>query len=377
MAENKNFYETLGVSKTATADEIKSAYRKLAKQYHPDLHPNDPACAEKFKEINEAHETLSDPQKRKQYDFQLEHPNMGGFGGSGFSGDFSGFSDIFSDIFGGFGGRSARRSSPKRTKGRDITIEVNLSFYEAVKGCRKEVSYSRNVTCSGCKGTGAKNGTEYTTCSRCGGSGEIEEVVSAGFFQQVSVRPCPECRGTGKKVKESCQTCKGKGYTRQTTSLTIDIPAGADTGSYMRKPNYGEASTNGGPSGDLIIMFTVSPSKLFKRKDFDLYVELPISYKTACLGGKVEVPLIDETMTYTIPEGTQHGKHFLVRGKGIKTKRGTGDLYIVVSIEVPTKITREEKKLLEKLDDELEIKQYQKMRDYVDNMKATYGKDPY
>lgn len=378
MANNKNHYETLGVSKTASADEIKSAYRKLVKQYHPDLHPNDPACAEKFKEINEAHEVLSDDKKRKQYDFELEHPGMGGgFGGQGFEG-FGGFSDIFSDIFSGFGGGSSRRSrGPVKTKGEDITVEVKLSFLDAAKGCRKEISYTRKSPCTDCKGTGAKDGTAYQTCPKCGGTGEIQFTQRAGFFTQVSVKPCDECHGTGKKITEPCQTCKGKGSIKTTTTVTLDIPAGADTGSYMKKAGYGEASPNGGPSGDLIIVFTVEPSKLFRRKQFDLYVDLPISYKTACLGGKVEVPLIDETMTYTIPEGTQSGKVFYVRGKGIRSSWGTGDLYIVVNVEVPTKLSKEQKKAIEKFDNEVEIKQYQKIRDYSDNMQSGYGKNPY
>ncbi len=379
MANKKNHYETLGVTKTASSDEIKSAYRKLVKKYHPDLHPNDPACAEKFKEINEAHEVLSDDKKRKQYDFELEHPGMSGagFGGQGFEG-FGGFSDIFSDIFSGFGGGSSRRSrGPVKTKGEDITVEVKLSFLDAAKGCRKEISYTRKSPCTDCKGTGAKDGSAYHTCPKCGGTGEIQYTQRAGFFTQVSVKPCDECHGTGKKITEPCQTCKGKGSIKTTTTVTLDIPAGADTGSYMKKPGYGEASPNGGPSGDLIIVFTVEPSKLFRRKQFDLYVDLPISFKTACLGGKVEIPLIDETMTFTIPEGTQSGKVFYVRGKGIRSSRGTGDLYIVVNVEVPTRLSKEQKKELEKFDNDIEVKQYQKIRDYADNMQINYGKKPY
>lgn len=377
MAETKNYYETLGVSKNATADEIKSAYRKLVKQYHPDLHPNDAKAAEKFKEINEANEILSDENKRKQYDFELEHPGMGGFGGQGFSGDFSGFSDIFSDLFSGFGGGSSRRRGSTKTKGEDITVEVKLSFLDAAKGCHKDIQYSRKVTCSHCKGTGAKDGTAYQTCPKCGGTGEIQFTQRAGFFTQVSVKPCDECRGTGKKIIEPCQECKGKGTIRTTTTVGIDIPAGADTGSYMKKAGYGEASPNGGPAGDLIIVFTVETSKLWRRKQFDLYVELPISFKTAVCGGKVEVPLIDETLTQTIPEGTQNGKVFFVRGKGIKTNRGTGDLYITVTVEVPTKLDKKQKALLDEFDDTVDKKQYQKIRDYEANMQGAYGKNPY
>ncbi len=378
----KDYYEILGVSKNASADEIKSAYRKLVKQYHPDLHPNDSKAAEKFKEINEANEVLSDEKKRKEYDFNREHPEMGGFGGGGFNGagGFGGFEDIFSDIFGGgFGGgfSSSRRQSQTKTKGEDITLELTLSFLDAAKGCRREITYSRNEPCSKCKGTGAKNGTAYKTCEKCGGTGQVQYTTSNGFFRSVQVRPCDECKGTGKKILESCDECKGKGYIKRNTNLTLDIPAGADTGSYIRKVGFGEASKNGGPSGDLIVVMKVENSKIFRRKNFDLYVDLPISFYIATLGGKVLVPLIDETMEYTIPEGTQSGKVFFVRGKGIKTNRGTGDLYIVVTVETPTKLSREQKKALEEFNDNFELKQSPSMKQYKDNIESMYGKNPY
>lgn len=363
----KNYYEILGVSKTASQDEIKSAYRKLVKQYHPDLHPNDPACAEKFKEINEANEVLSDEKRRKQYDFELEHPNMGGFGG---------FEDIFGDIFGSFGGGSRTRAQAK-SQGEDITVEISLSFLDAAKGCTKDITYTRNQPCASCKGTGAKNGTAYKTCEKCGGTGQVQYVNNSGFFRSVSVRACDECHGTGKKIIDTCPDCKGKGYVRSATKVTLNIPAGADTGSYMRKRGYGEASRNGGEAGDLIVVFKVEDSKIFRRKNFDLYVDLPISYKTAALGGKVEVPTIDDTFTYTIPEGTPSGKTFCVRGKGIRGARGSGDLYIVVSVEIPAKLTREQKKLIEELDANLDVKQCEKMKRYKDNLQAMYGRNPY
>ena len=378
----KNYNEILGVSKTASQDEIKSAYRKLVKQYHPDLHPNDPVCAEKFKEINEANEVLSDEKRRKQYDFELEHPNMGGFGGfsgggagGGFSG-FGGFEDIFGDIFGSFGGGSRTRAQAK-SQGEDITVEISLSFLDAAKGCTKDITYTRNQPCASCKGTGAKNGTAYKTCEKCGGTGQVQYVNNSGFFRSVSVRACDECHGTGKKIIDTCPDCKGKGYVRSTTKVTLNIPAGADTGSYMRKRGYGEASRNGGEAGDLIVVFKVEDSKIFRRKNFDLYVDLPISYKTAALGGKVEVPTIDDTFTYTIPEGTPSGKTFCVRGKGIRGARGSGDLYIVVSVEIPAKLTREQKKLIEELDANLDVKQCEKMKRYKDNLQAMYGRNPY
>lgn len=374
----KDYYKILGVDKNATPDEIKKAYRTQVKKYHPDLHPGDDVAAEKFKELNEAHEVLSDEKKRKNYDtFGDPNGNMGGFGGAGGSGfgGFGGFEDIFGDIFGGFGGSRSRTQT--KTKGEDIIVELTLSFLDAAKGCRREVAYNRNETCSSCKGTGAKGGTAYKTCEKCGGTGQIQYTSSNGFFRSVNVRPCDECRGTGKKIIDQCGECKGKGYVKNTTRITLDIPAGADTGSYIRKAGFGEASKNGGPSGDLIVEMRVEPSKIFKRKQFDLYVDVPISFKTAALGGKVKVPLIDDTFDFTIPEGTQSGKIFFVRGKGIKTSRGTGDLYIVVTVEVPSKLSREQKKLLEKLEGETDIKQCAQMRQYKDNIESMYGTNPY
>lgn len=376
----KDYYKTLGVSKDATQDDIKKAYRTLVKKYHPDLHPNDPECAEKFKEINEAHEVLSDEKKRKNYD-TFGDPNGAGFGGgSGFNGSgfggFSDFSDIFGDIFGGFGGSSRTRAQTK-VKGDDITVEITLSFLDAAKGCRRDIAYTRNQPCSACKGTGAKDGTSYKTCEKCGGTGQIQYTTSNGFFRSVSVKPCDECRGTGRKVIESCKVCNGKGYSRAQTKLTLDIPAGADTGSYIKKVGFGQASTNGGPAGDLIIVIKVEPSKIFKRKNFDLYVEVPISFKTAVMGGKVKIPLIDDTVEYTIPEGTQSGKTFFVRGKGIRTNRGTGDLYIQVMVEVPTRFTKEQKKILEEFEKSTDIKQCPNMKQYKDNVEVMYGKNPY
>ncbi|MBR2617606.1 MAG: molecular chaperone DnaJ [Clostridia bacterium] len=375
----QNYYEILGVSKTASQDEIKSAYRKLARQYHPDLHPGDKECEEKFKQINEANETLSDPQKRSQYDYTLDHPNAGGFGGfgGGFSGSGFDFGDIFGDIFSQFtgGGRSSR---PQAQKGEDITIELSISFMDAIKGCTRSVSYTRNEPCSSCKGTGAKNGTEYTKCDKCNGTGQIRYVSQSSIFQTVNVRPCSDCRGTGKKIKEACPDCKGKGFIKKKTELQIEIPAGVDNGNILKKRGFGEASANGGPAGDLNVIISVLPHKIFKRKGSDLYVELPISYKTAVFGGKVQVPGVDDTFTYTVPEGTQSGKMFCVRGKGVKSRMGSGDLYLTVVVEIPKSLTKEQKKHLEALDESMDNdKQYVKIKAYQDNVNSLYGVDPY
>lgn len=384
MAENnKNYYEILGVDRKASEADIKSAYRKLAKMYHPDLHPNDANAAAKFKEINEAYEVLSDQQKRSAYDYELDHPGMrsgGGFGGAGFGGGggFSGFGfgDIFNDLFSGFGGGGGSRAAQQR-QGEDITREVVLSFLDAAKGCVKEIRYTRNAPCPSCKGTGAKNGTAFKTCDRCGGSGQVRTAQDTLFGRTIRVEECPDCRGTGKKVTEPCPDCRGRGYVRQETTVTLDIPAGADTNSYIRKKGYGQASATGGPPGDLIVIFRVEPHKIFARRDKDLFIELPISFRTAALGGKVQVPGIDETFELNIPEGTQSGTKFCMRGKGLKTRTGVGNMNITVTVEVPTRLSRDQRRELEAFDAQLDIKQSGKMNAFRNNVQAMYGVDPY
>ena len=376
----QDYYKILGVEKNATDDEIKSAYRKLVKQYHPDLHPNDEQAAAKFKEINEANEVLSDPKKRQQYDYELEHPyaqNAGGFGG--FSGaDFSGgFSDIFGDIFSHFTGGSGSSAGSVKQKGQDVTLEVQLSFLDAAKGCHKEVSYTRKAPCASCNGTGAKNGTAYTKCSKCNGSGQIQYVSGSSFFRTVSTRACPDCGGTGRKITEKCTVCNGKGYSNVTEKVSFDIPAGADKNSYIQKRNMGNASMFGGDPGDLFVTFKVLPHKLFKRENFDLYVDLPISFKTACLGGKVKIPTLDSAYVLDIPEGTQSGKVFMIRGKGIRSRYETGNIYVTVSVEVPTKLSKQQKAEITSSLDSVDIKQTSKMFDYDKELQSLYGEKAY
>lgn len=381
MADKKNYYDVLGVDKKATPDQIKSAYRKLAMKYHPDRNQGNEEAAERFKEINEAHETLSDEQKRAAYDYELEHPGMGGFGGfggGGFEGGFGDFSDIFSNIFGGgfggFGGGRAARSEV----GEDIQREMSLSFMDAAKGCKKTFSYMRNEPCAACRSTGAKNGTEYSTCSKCKGQGVVQQVQNTMFGRTIRQTVCPDCGGSGKTIKEKCPDCKGKGYQRKETTLTIDIPAGVDTGSYMKKKGYGQAAPMGGVPGDLIIVFKIEPHKLFVRDKFDLKLDLPISFKTAALGGTVKVPTIDDTFEFTIPEGTQSGQVFTVRGKGIRSaSRGVGNLILRVIVEVPTKLSKDQKREIEKLDKSFELKQCERMKRYSDGVETLYGQKPF
>lgn len=376
-----NYYEIMGINKNATQDEIKAAYRKLAKQYHPDLHPGDAAAAEKMKEINAANDVLSDPEKRKQYDFELEHPGMSGAGGNGFDfngfqGGFSGFGDIFGDFFSSFTGGGQARQEANR-KGQDITQEVELSFLDAAKGCKRDITYTRKEPCKACKGTGAKDGKQYTTCTKCKGSGQVQYVQNGGFFQTVRVGVCPDCGGSGKNIKEKCPDCQGKGYNRTKTTVTFDIPAGADTNSYMRKKGYGDSSSLGGEPGDLIVVFKVAPHKLFKRKDFNIYLEVPITFTQAALGDKIKVPTLDNMTELPIPEGTQSGKSFVLRGKGIKGRNGTGDMYVTVIVEVPTRLTKVEKDMLLKFNDDIDIKQYDKLKKYDDNCNSLYGESVY
>lgn len=373
MADKKNYYDVLGVPKNATADQIKSAYRKLAKQYHPDFHPNDAAAAEKFKEINEANETLSDENKRKQYDYELEHPGMGNFGGMGGAGGMGGFEDIISSMFGGFGGFGGRQSAPQRSRGADIEQTVRLSFLDAIKGCSKEISYFRNEPCKSCSGTGAKNGTAFTTCSKCGGSGRVKYQQDTIFGRTIQVGACPDCGGTGKKITERCPDCKGAGYTRKQTSFTINIPAGVDSDSSLRKRGYGQASSNGGECGDLYVYFRIEPHKLLVRKDRDLFVTVPISYRTACVGGKILVPSVDDMVELTIPAGTASGTRFSLRGKGVKTVNGTGNLFVTVEIDIPTKLSRDQIKKIDDFEDSVQLKSCYNMQKFSSDVSSLYG----
>ena len=373
MAEQKNYYDILGVSKTASEEEIKAAYKKLVKQYHPDLHPGDPTAAEKFKEINEANEVLTDKQKRAAYDYEQTHPNMGGAGYGGFGG-FGGFEDLFGSIFQGFGGRA---DIQRDTTGQNIEFRMTLSFLDAAKGCVKELTYTRNEPCPTCQGTGAKGGKAFKECKKCGGRGQVRFEQTTMFGKTIRVGACPDCNGTGRVITDKCPSCKGRGYTEKKTKVELVIPAGADNSSYIRKHGFGQASTVGGEPGDLIVSFVVEPHKIFQRKGLDLYVDLPIPFHTAALGGTVKVPGLDNTFDYIIPEGTQSGTVFMVREKGINSPKGIGNLYLKVFVEVPTKLTKDQRLSLREAANEFDLTHFDKSKAYADSLSALYGKDAY
>ena len=363
----RNYYEVLGVSKDASDGEIKTAYRNLAKKYHPDLNQGNEAASDKFKEANEAYETLSDSNKRAEYDNpQPQGFNFGGFGGGSGGG---GFEDIF-DIFSAFGGGGRQSQRQVSEQGTDINVSMTLSFVEACKGVHKDVKVTVKERCGDCKGTGAKAGTSHTTCTKCGGTGKVQYVSNSIFGRTVSHRDCEECKGTGKKITEKCTTCRGNGFVSKNKTIGLDIPSGVDDGNELTVRGYGNQSKSAtGQNGSLTIDITVTPHKLLKRKNLDLFVDIPVPFSVATIGGTVEVPSLDGTFSQKIPEGTQSGTMLRIRGKGIKTKNGrVGDLYINVLVEVPKNLTRHQKKLIDSFSESLEKKQYSKHRDYMERI---------
>ncbi len=353
MAEKRDFYEVLGISKTASDDEIKKAYRKLAKKYHPDLNPDDKTAEQKFKEVSEAYEILSDKEKRSRYD-QFGHagvdPNFGA-GAGGYGSGFGGFDmgDIFGDIFGGFGGfggsRSARRG-PKR--GTDVSAEITITFEEAVFGCEKEISLYRIEQCPDCNGSGAKRGTDVVTCSVCGGRGQVTTTQRTILGNMQSVTTCTACGGKGKIAKEPCSKCAGKGRVKKNKKIKVKIPAGINDGQTISLSGQGNAGEQGAPSGDLYVSVYVIPSQTFERKGFDVSYKMDISFAEAALGATVEVPTLDGKVKYEIPEGTQPGTVFRFKGKGVPylKRNGRGDQYVMVNVVVPKHLTAKQKELL-------------------------------
>ncbi len=370
MAGKKDFYEVLGVGKGASEDDIKKAYRTLAKKYHPDANPGDKSAEEKFKEINEAYSVLSDGQKRAAYD-QYGHagvdPNgMGGFDASGMDFDIG---DIFGSFFGGGFGSRSQRSSVQH--GEDIGMELTITFEEAAFGCRKEVSYNRVEKCAGCGGSGAAPGTHPETCSACHGTGSVKTTQRTMLGMMQTTRVCPDCRGTGKRIKDVCSECKGEGQNRKKKTLEFNIPAGIDNGERISLRGQGNAGVNGGQNGDLIIIVKVKPHNFFTRKDYDLYCELPVTFSEAALGAKVTVPTLEGASEFAVPEGTQPGTVFSLRGKGIKfvNSERKGDLYVTVSVEVPKNLNQKQKEALKKFSEACTAKNYEKKQKFFDKLK--------
>ena len=366
MAGKRDYYEVLGVNKNATDDELKRAYRKLAKKYHPDANPdNKKEAEEKFKEVSEAYETLSNPQKRQMYDqFGPEGPQ--GFGGgnpgggyysystSGFDGfgDFGDLGDIFSSIFGGgFGGRQSRQRSETK-KGRDLKYNMDITFEESYLGIKKEISIAREENCTVCNGTKAKPGTKATTCKTCNGTGRVVQTVSTILGQMQTQKTCPHCGGEGTIITEKCDNCRGKGKVRKNVKVEVSIPAGIGDNQTIVLRGEGEPGTKGGPRGDLYIVISVRRHSIFKRQGDHVLCDIPITFTQATLGAELEIPMVDGTKEkYVIPEGTQTGSKFTIRGKGFPAVHGKwkGDYIFTVNVQVPKKLTSEQRDLLNNL----------------------------
>lgn len=368
MASKRDYYEVLGVSKSATDDELKKAYRKLAKKYHPDANPdNKKEAEEKFKEVNEAYENLSDPQKRRMYD-QFGHDGPQGFGGgaggpfgggnyysytsSGFD-DFGDLGDIFSSFFGGgFGGRGSSRTHQGPIKGADLKASIEITFEESFLGTEKEIILSRNEECPTCHGNGAKPGTSVENCPICHGTGTIKQVQTTILGQMQTQRTCTNCHGTGKVIKEPCENCKGKGHVRKQAKIKIKIPSGIDDGQTIVLRNEGEAGEKGGAKGDLFIVVHIRKHSIYTRKGDKVLCDIPITFTQATLGAELKIPMVDGSKEiYRIPEGTQTGTKFTIRSKGFKTINSNyqGDFVFTVQVQVPKRLTKEQRDLLTEL----------------------------
>jgi len=349
--EFKDYYATLGVPRDASDEDIKKAFRKLARQYHPDVAKDKRVAEEKFKEINEAYGILSDPEKRRRYD-QYGRAGLGEMGGMP---DYAtmDFNDIFEELLGGFGfGMGGSRGQSRRPRrGRDLQVQVNLAFEEAVSGAEKTIEFSRNEVCGTCKGSGSAPGTSPQRCQTCGGRGEVRQVRQTIFGSMMQSGPCPTCGGRGEVITSPCPTCHGGGQERKTVRKIVTIPAGVDTGTQMRLAGEGEPGTLGGPQGNLYVLINVQPHKFFKRRENDILLNLDINIAQAVLGADVEVPTVEGKEKLRIPSGTQPGKVFTIRGRGVPylRKNGRGDQRVIVNVEIPTKLTKEQRDLFEKL----------------------------
>ncbi|MCI8933754.1 MAG: molecular chaperone DnaJ [Clostridiaceae bacterium] len=376
--QRKDLYEALGLQKGASDEEIKKAYRKLAKKYHPDLNPGDKTAEEKMKEVNAAYEILSDPEKKARYD-QFGHAGVDpSYGGGG--GQYSGFEDfdlgsIFDSFFGGgMGGGQTRRSGPR--KGESIRASVTLTFEEAAFGCQKQITVNRVETCPDCGGSGAKAGTSAETCPDCHGTGQIKTTQRTILGMMSTSSPCSRCRGTGKIIKDPCPSCRGAGSLRKQRMITVQIPAGIDHGQTISVRGEGNAGQNGGPAGDIFVTVNVTPHEIFKRRGQDVMVELPVTFVQAALGAELEAPSIDGKISYNMPEGTQPDTVFRIRGKGIPNLngRGRGDQFIKVKIEIPRNLTREQKDILRQFEETAGDAQFGEKKGFFEKMKDLFNK---
>ncbi len=379
MADKRDYYEVLGLDRSATEDQIKKAYRQQAKKYHPDLNPGDKTAEEKFKEVNEAYAVLSDSDKKSKYD-QFGHagvdPNFGA-GGSGFGGgfnmDFGDIGDIFSSFFGG--GRRSNPNAPRQ--GADAEQNIVISFEEAAFGCEKEITITRIEQCATCKGSGAKEGTHPTTCPTCNGTGQIHVQQRTPFGVMQSQRPCDRCKGKGKIIDQPCKTCNGKGKVRRTLKQTVSIPAGIDDGQTFIIRGAGNAGENGGPNGDLRVYVSVRPHPVFERRGYDVWCDFPLTFTQAALGAEIVVPTLDGNVKYTIPEGIQPGDVFKLKGKGITRLHSSlrGDQYVKISIEIPKNLTPKQKDILQSFDATSSDNNYKGRKSFFDKVKSAFKND--
>lgn len=375
--EKRDYYDVLGVDKSVNDDDLKKAYRKAAKKYHPDLHPGDAEAEKCFKEVNEAYEVLSDKEKRARYD-QFGHagvdPNYGagGAGGyGGFTGDFGDIGDIFSSFFGGGFGGGGRSNPNAPRRGNDTAAVVNLSFEEAAKGCKKSIKFTKIDTCGDCGGSGCEKGSSAKTCPVCHGSGQVSATQRTPFGVMQTQKVCDNCHGSGKIIDKPCHTCAGKGRIRHTVERTVDIPAGIDDGQTINLRGGGDAGVNGGPAGDLRINICIRPHPIFTREGFDVFCEIPITFTQAALGAEITVPTLDGKVKFQIHEGTQPGDEFKLRGKGIQRLNyvGKGDQYVKIIVEVPNDLSKAQKEKLREFDGVTNEKNYKKRKSFMDKIK--------
>ncbi len=390
--EKRDYYEVLGLQKGASEAEIKKAYRQMAKKYHPDLNPDNPEAEAKFKEVNEANDVLSDPEKKARYDqfgFAGVDPSYGagagsggsgGFGGfGGFSGGFSGgvdLGDIFDNIFGGgftSGGSRSNPNAPRR--GSDIVVSLSISFMEACKGITHDIEINRVEVCDECGGSGAKKGTSAKTCPDCHGAGKVNVRQQTMFGMMQTTKTCTKCGGKGKVIDTPCPTCGGSGVSQKKATISVNIPAGINDGQTIRLAGKGNAGTNGGSRGDLKVRISVRQDKVFERDGDNILVEVPLTYTQAALGAEIDIPTIDGSMKYTIPAGTQPGKVFTIRGKGVQhcQRNGRGDELVTVSIEVPTNLNKKQKDALQAFEDTLEDNNYSRRTNFFEKIKDLFS----